>query len=165
MADGPNLRSDGEPDGRGKSEGSKSTQFAAGDDRRRPGRPKGAKSLRSIYRAAGKAKISVTVGGVTRRLTKTEAVILKQLDLALHGEQRPAERFLDRIEQYTPVEVDADLIGALIGEDMNLLAIARERGLICSAGAYLEPSPSPDSASGGTDEAKGADEAGGATDG
>lgn len=139
MGDGPNIRSDGEPDLRGKSDGSKSTQFAADDGRKRPGRPKGAKSLRSIYRAAGSAKISVTIGGVTRRLTKTEAVILKQLDLALHGEQRPAERFLDRIEQFTPVEVDVDIIGALISEDLNLLAIARERGLIGPAGPDPEP--------------------------
>lgn len=139
MTDGPKFRSDGEPDGRGLSEGSKSTRFAPGDGRTRPGKPKGAKSLRSIYLAAGSAKISVTIGGVTRRLTKTEAVILKQLDLALHGEQRPAERFLDRIEQYTPAEVDADLIGALISEDLGLLAIARERGLIAL------PDPDPDS--------------------
>ena len=74
-------------------------------------------------------------------MTKTEAVILKQLELALRGEQRPAERFLDRIEQFTPPEVKADLIGALISEDLDLLAIARERGLIGSAPSDILSEP------------------------
>ena len=83
------------------------------------------------------------MGGLTRQLTKTEAVILKQLDMALRGEQRPAERFLDRIEQFTPVEVDADLIGALLSEDQDLLAIARGRGVIGPSRSDIPSGPEP----------------------
>ena len=129
MSDDQNFGSDGQPDGRGRSEGSKATQFTPGDGRRRPGRPRGSKSLRTIYRAVGQAKIAVTMNGKTLRLTKAEAIILKQAEKALRGEQRPAERFLDKIEQYSPVEVEPDLTAALLDADLEILASARKRGL------------------------------------
>jgi hypothetical protein len=83
MTDDPKFGPDGRPDGRGRSEGSKASQFAPGDGRPRPGRPKGSKSLRTIYRAVGQSLIAVTMNGRTRKLMKAEAIILKQADLAL----------------------------------------------------------------------------------
>ncbi len=130
MANEIKFRPDGEPDGRGHSEGSKEGQFKPGDGRERPGRPKGSKSLRTIYRTAGDSKIAVTTGGKTRKIAKKEALVLKQLDLGLGGRQRAAERFLDKVEQYSPIEVEPDLTAQLLAEDEAILAIAQQRGLI-----------------------------------
>ena len=141
MSDTSKFREDGEPDGRGRSEGSKTTQFAKGDNRKRPGRPKGALSLKTIYLEAGKAKMSVSLNGVERRIPKIQAVVMKQVDMALKGEQRAAERMIERFEQYSPMEVEVDLSARLMAEDQAILDAAFERGILGATPAYDETSP------------------------
>ena len=136
----PRLRNDGGPDGRGHGEGSKASRFAKDDNRRRPGRTKGALSLGTIYRTAGGAIITLTLqNGKTRSITKAEGVILKQLELALKGDQRAAERFLEKYEQYSPTEAQTDLTEVKLIEDQDILASAYLRGLI-SADEPASPS-------------------------
>ena len=130
MAKPPKMRGDGELDGRGHAEGSMPTRFAQGDGRGRPGRPKGAKSLATIYRNVGQIPLAVDQGGRKRRISTAEGVVLKQRELALKGNQRAAERLLDKIEAQDPVEVRADLTAQLLAEDLELLASARARGLL-----------------------------------
>ncbi len=130
MAKPPKMRDDGELDGRGHAEGSVLTRFGPGDGRTRPGRPKGAKSLATIYRHVGKIPLTVDQGGRKRRISTAEGVVLKQRELALKGNQRAAERLLDKIEAHDPVEVRIDLTAKLLAEDAELLASARARGLI-----------------------------------
>jgi len=130
MAKPPKMRGDGELDGRGHAEGSVPTRFEPGDGRKRPGRPKGAKSLATIYRHVGQIPLTVDQGGRKRRISTAEGVVLKQRELALRGNQRAAERFLDKIEAHDPVEVRPDLTGHLLAADAELLASARARGLI-----------------------------------
>jgi len=130
MAKPPSMRGDGELDGRGQAEGSVPTRFAPGDGRKRPGRPKGAKSLATIYRHVGQIPLTVDQGGRKRRISTAEGVVLKQRELALKGNQRASERFLDKIETYDPVEVRPDLTAHLLAEDAELLASARARGLL-----------------------------------
>ncbi len=130
MARPPRMRGDGELDGRGHSEGSVPTRFAPGDGRGRPGRPKGAKSLATIYRNVGQIPLMVDQGGRKRRISTAEGVVLKQRELALKGDQRASERLLDKIEAHDPVEVRVDLTAQLLAEDAELLASARARGLL-----------------------------------
>jgi len=130
MAGGPRFRKDGAPDGRGLSEGSKSTQFAAGDQRKRPGRPKGSKSLKDVYLAAAAMPVEVKIGNRTKRIATKEAVVLKQRDQALKQGERAAERFIAKVEQYTPLEVEPDLTAGLLADDAEILAAAFERGLL-----------------------------------
>jgi hypothetical protein len=132
MAKEPKYRKDGAPDGRGHAEGSAATRFDSGDGRRRPGRTKGAKSLKTIYKAAASMPVTATDPKTlkkTRYITK-EAVVLKQREKALRGEDRALERFIDRIELYDPPEVDADRTATLLAEDAELLAEALGRGAI-----------------------------------
>ena len=130
MARPPRLRGDGELDGRGYSEGSVPTRFAASDGRKRPGRPKGAKSLATIYRQVGQIPVALDQGGRKRKISTAEGVVLKQRELALKGDQRAAERLLDKIEAHDPVELRPDLTAQLLAEDAVLLASARARGLL-----------------------------------
>lgn len=130
MAKPPKVRGDGDVDGRGHAEGSVPTRFAPGDGRKRPGRPKGAKSLATIYRETGKMPVALDMGGRKRKISTAEGVVLKLRELALKGDQRAAERLLDKIEALDPVEVRPDLTAQLVTEDAELLAHARARGLV-----------------------------------
>lgn len=130
MAKPPKIRDDGELDGRGHAEGSVPTRFAKGDGRKRPGKPKGAKSLATIYRNVGKMPIKVDQGGQTRKISTAEAIVLKQREMALKGNQRATERLLDKIEAHDPVEVRPDLTAGLLAEDVELLTNARVRKVI-----------------------------------
>lgn len=147
----PKFLANGLPDGRGQGEGSRATRFARDDDRRRPGRTKGALSLGTIYRTAGGAVITLTLqNGKTKRISKAEGIILKQLDLALKGDQRAAERFLGKYEQYSPTEVQPDLTALKLIDDEDILAGAYRRGLfgmgeseMPGPGEAVDPAPHP----------------------
>lgn len=130
MAKDPKFRKDGHPDLRGHGEGSKASRFQEGDGRRRPGRRKGALSLKTIYLNAGAMPIYVTINGKRTRITTADAIVLKQREKALGGGERAAERFMEKLEQYSPIEVQPDLTGELLAEDEVILAGAAGRGLL-----------------------------------
>jgi hypothetical protein len=130
MAKGPKFRKDGHPDGRGHSEGSKGSRFGEDDGRRRPGRPKGALSLKTIYLNAAAMPIYVTINNKRRRITTADAIVLKQREKALGGGERASERFIEKLEQYSPIEVQPDRTGELLAEDQAILASAAARGLL-----------------------------------
>ena len=136
MSGPPKLRGDGSPDGRGHADGSRSTRFAADDNRPRPGRRKGSKSLKTIYQTTAAIPLTVDLGnGRKKRISSLEGMVLKQREKALKGDQRSAEQFLVRITDYSPPEVQLDLTAQLLAEDAELLKSARARGL-------LDPMPS-----------------------
>ena len=130
MAKEPKFRKDGHPDGRGHGEGSKGSRFHKDDGRRRPGRPKGALSLKTIYLNAASMPIYVTINGKRKRITTADAIVLKQREKALGGGERAAERFIEKLEQYSTIEVQPDLTAQLLAEDESILASAGRRGVI-----------------------------------
>jgi hypothetical protein len=148
MAKPPKIRDDGLPDGRGHAEGSRSTQFAQDDGRVRPGRRKGSKSLKTIYQTIAAIPLTVDLGnGKKKRITSLEGMVHKQRQKALNGHQRATERFLERIADYSPPEVQLDLTAQLLEEDAALLASARGRGLIAPS-PEVPPPTSGDSSAG-----------------
>lgn len=131
MAGPSKTRGDGLPDGRGHGDGSRSTRFAQGDGRKRPGRKKGSKDLKTIYQNTAAMPLTVDLGnGQKKRISSVEGMVLKQREKALKGDQRSAERFLERIAEYSPPDVQLDLTAQLLAEDAVLLANARARGLL-----------------------------------
>ena len=128
MAKEPKFRKDGHPDGRGHSEGSKGSRFAEDDGRRRPGRPKGALSVKTIYLNAASMPIYVTINGKRKRITTADAIVLKQREKALGGGERAAERFIEKLEQYSPIEVQPNRTAELLAEDEVILAGGSARG-------------------------------------
>ena len=159
MAGPPKQRADGEPDGRGHADASRATRFTPGDDRPRPGRRKGSKSLKTIYLAIAATPVVLDRNGRKKKISTTEGIVMKQREKALKGDQRASERFLDRIVEYSPPEVQLDLTQALLAEDAQLLADARRRGVIPSIDPVdtavpdaMDPRPVPSSGAGPGEE-------------
>ncbi len=126
----PKFRDDGAPDGRGHAEGSRATRFAAGDNRRRPGRTKGAKGLKQVYLDIAATPVLLDRDGQKKKISTIQGIVMKQREKALKGDQRASEHFLDRIAEYSPPDVQLDLTAKLLEEDALLLAAARPRGII-----------------------------------
>ena len=125
------LTSSGEPDGRGRSEGSKTHQFKSGGHAG-PGRPKGSVNVRTAYMTAAAIPVSVTIkkgnGKPKKRLISTlDAMVLKQRQKGLDGDWRANEKFIARIAEFSPVEIPVDLRAEIRAEDDRLLADALAR--------------------------------------
>ncbi|WP_156680878.1 DUF5681 domain-containing protein [Sphingomonas profundi] len=140
MAKPPKLLASGIPDGRGQSAGSRASRFSG--DRPGPGRPKGAKNIATIYREVAALPVTATINDRQRRISTVEAVLRKQREKALKGDQRAAERFLDKVAEYSPPEIRPDQMPALLEEDARLLADALARGLL--GPAIINPTPNPE---------------------
>jgi hypothetical protein len=132
MAKQPKFTKDGLPDGRGSSEGSKQTQFASGDGRPRPGRPKGSKSLASIYNETAEASVILVQDGKKKRVSRKEAIVRQEAQQATKGDARARESYLGRLREFNPPEVQASAIDRLLEEDAEILAQAFARGLLAS---------------------------------
>lgn len=130
MAKEAKFRLDGQPDGRGHAEGSKSTRFAVDDDRPRPGRKRGSKSLKTVYQAVAEIPVEAEIKGKRKRITSKEGIVLKEREQALKGDHRAREHFIKRLSEYSPIEVEPDRTTLLLAEDEAILACAFERGLI-----------------------------------
>jgi Family of unknown function (DUF5681) len=66
------------------------SRFKPGTSGNARGRPKGTKNLKTLIRQAMTAIISVQEGSSTRRVSKIEGVVLRQLQSALKGNDRSA---------------------------------------------------------------------------
>src|SRR3984893_4689752 len=66
------------------------SRFKPGTSGNAKGRPKGRKNLKTLIRQAMTANISVQEGSSTRRVSKIEGVVLRQLQSALRGNDRAA---------------------------------------------------------------------------
>ena len=66
------------------------SRFKPGTSGNAKGRPKGRKNLKTLIRQAMTAKISIQEGSSTRRVSKIEGVVLRQLQSALKGNDRAA---------------------------------------------------------------------------
>ena len=76
-----------ETSGRGKSEGSKRTQAKPGERSKNPtGRPPGSKNRNAIIRAVLSQVVTADVGGAKKRITLTEASLLRLAQKAMAGD-------------------------------------------------------------------------------
>lgn len=113
---GHGLRKDGKPfkagntraDGsyaNGKNRAPIEHRFRAGDDRPRGRRARGTKNVLTEWREELDAKITVTEGGATKRISKRRAVIKSQIDRAMKRSDRAAEltlRYAELSEKRDP---------------------------------------------------------------
>ena len=75
------------------------SRFRLGQSGNPRGRPKGSKNIRKAVEQIFTTKLTVREGGVIRRITKTEAVLLTQLSQALKGSQRAAQSVVATVKE------------------------------------------------------------------
>ena len=68
----------------------KSSRFESGSSGNAKGRPKGSKNLKTLIRRAMTSTVSIREGSRSRRVSKIEGVVLRQLQDALKGNDRSA---------------------------------------------------------------------------
>jgi hypothetical protein len=103
------------------------------------GRPKGSKNLRSAIEEMLTEKITVTEGNKIRRVTRLEAVLLKQLSLALKGDLKAIQAVYTSANTLGMLEVRPDKIvvrNLSPLTDDELLELER---LLVKAGGGIEP--------------------------
>jgi hypothetical protein len=83
------------------------SRFRPGVSGNSKGRPKNSKNLKTLIRQAMTATISIQEGASTRRVSKIEGVVLRQLQNALKGDDRSAMAVIKMAMQMGFLE-DAD---------------------------------------------------------
>jgi hypothetical protein len=126
----PRFRTDGTPDGRGQSDGSKAHRFAKGDGRPRPGRRRGSRDERTIVQTLRNLTVTATIGNKQVKLNTYEAILHKQRQLALGGNLAAAKFVMEWIARFEPPSVEPNHTAAVMEEDAIILADARRRGVL-----------------------------------
>lgn len=86
----------------------KHTQFQPGQSGNPAGRPKRSKTITALLKEELEAKISVTEKGVSKQLTKREAIVRQVVNGGLKGNPNDALRLLQKLETLVPNEVEPD---------------------------------------------------------
>jgi Family of unknown function (DUF5681) len=100
------------------------SRFQPGTSGNPRGRRKGSKNLKTLIRKAMTASVSIHEGTKTRRVTKIEGVVLRQLQSALTGDDRSAMAVIKMAMQMGLLEEPASNAGegtALSGADERIL--------------------------------------------
>jgi hypothetical protein len=99
------------------------SRFKPGISGNTRGRPKGSKNLKTLIREAMTASISIQEGEKTRRVTKLEGVVLRQLQSALKGSDRAALAVIKMAHQLRFLEdsESATVETALSAEEERIL--------------------------------------------
>jgi Family of unknown function (DUF5681) len=101
----------------------KASRFKSGTSGNAKGRPKGSKNLKTLIRRAMTSTISIQEGSQSRRVTKIEGVVLRQLQDALKGNDRSAMAIIKMAIQMGLLEdPDSSVETALSASDERILA-------------------------------------------
>jgi Family of unknown function (DUF5681) len=107
------------------------SRFKPGISGNAKGRPKGHKNLKTLIRQAMTASISVQEGSSTRRVSKIEGVVLRQLQSALKGDDRSAMAVIKMAMQVglleDPQSETHDTVTAMDEEILQQLLQKRKR--------------------------------------
>lgn len=80
----------------------KAHQFKPGKSGNPKGRPKGAKSRKTILHEAANHKIGIRKNGKTRRITSLEGIFFKLTENALKGDVKSATLLLSQLASFAP---------------------------------------------------------------
>jgi Family of unknown function (DUF5681) len=108
------------------------TRFKKGTSGNLKGRPKGQKNLKTLIKQAMMAQISVREGSRSTKVSRLEAVVLRQLQAALKGSDRSAMAVIKMATQLGFLgDTDASLEIAHLSESDERIVeelLARRRG-------------------------------------
>jgi hypothetical protein len=103
------------------------SQFKPGQCGYPPGRPKGARNLKTIVKSTLKEPVKVTRGGKSRKVSTLEAILLRLREKAIGGEFRALDRMLLLAQTYCEEELAATV--GLSANDAEVLRIYTSRVL------------------------------------
>ncbi len=83
----------------GRGSPPKHTRFRKGVSGNPKGRPKGSKNWTTYLKEAARDRVSATVGGKTRQITKIQATTMQLATKAAGGDQAAMNKFLDWIDE------------------------------------------------------------------
>ena len=89
------------------------TRFRPGQSGNPRGRPKGARSLRSVVAAVAREQVEIKENDRQRRITKLEAAVKQLVNRAAKGEERWTKHFLDFLDEIEnrPAPAEAEPLG------------------------------------------------------
>jgi hypothetical protein len=82
----------------------KKTRFSKGQSGNLKGRPKGAKSLGTILKDAGRQLIQVTEKGRTRQITKLQAIVIQLINEAAKGNLKAIREYFHWVRAFAEFE-------------------------------------------------------------
>lgn len=114
--------------GRGKPPDA--SKFKAGQSGNPKGRPKGSKNFSTIFQSLADEKMTVTLkDGVTRRLTKSEGVVMRLVAKALGGDTRAMVEFIEQLKEIEEKGAEGASRWILDTKDLEALRTTYQRML------------------------------------
>ena len=98
------------------------SRFKPGKSGNPRGRPKGSKSLESLSRELLSRKVTIQDGGVRRKVSLFEAVLLTSSQRALQGDHRAAKMILDLTQRVNEMSQVDDETPVSAAQDQELIA-------------------------------------------
>ena len=83
----------------GRGNPPKHTQFKKGVSGNKNGRPKGSKNLSTVLMEAAGDRVTVTIGGKQRRISKLQASVMQLATKAAAGDRASIVELLDRVDE------------------------------------------------------------------
>ena len=117
--------SDDKHDGRGKTEGSKRTQFRKGGNANPKGRGKGTPNTRTIFNKVASEKFKVREGDKVRAVELKETIIREDLKSAARGKNQAVDRFYKNDQRFQPDDEDVSQVD--LEEDKAIIVAFLER--------------------------------------
>lgn len=106
------------------------SRFEPGTSGNPSGRPRGARSLRTIVHDAMAQAVTVNINGAPTRMTAKEAVAQRLVVQALTGKTQDAALFLQLIKQLLPEEFVAEVSDELSEDEATLMERAMNKALL-----------------------------------
>lgn len=97
-----NENNPGKVAGKGKSEGSKITQFKKDQSGNPSGRPKGSKNLYNILDKNLNEKFPIVENGKRKKITKMEAIVKQMVNQSVKGDYKSISQLIALIKPYHP---------------------------------------------------------------
>jgi hypothetical protein len=123
----------------GRGNPPKHTQFKKGRSGNKKGRPKDSKNLSTLLTEAAQDRVTATVGGKTRTISKIQATVMQLATKAASGDQAAINKFLNLIDD---IEIRAAAVRPsqfpLSEPDIEVLRAAYERMKQCATDTLAE---------------------------